>query len=297
MKFRSNEKSKIVSSLLYSCAIIGTCALMFGGTAQSVMAAELGKTNTVPTNYSSVEVKSKQSVATNEYAKVSYKVTDDTLEYHNDKKPTKKDITKDEAAKIGAQAIHELFNVDLDKATFYMGYSPETDSFPRDTWTGDVRFGNKRTPSDLAYWFSIDSVTGELFTVSSSRTLDVKTSLELDMNLAKNPKKYLDLATKAAEKLNLIDGDIKSVEYNSQGYSVNDPTITINVFGKNGKQASLSFSRYDKKLLAVGYDTGIKISEASHKKFMAETERQFAKEKAANKSSNKNSKSTLSSLN
>lgn len=40
---------------------------------------------------------------------------------------------------------------------------------------------------------------------------------------------------KRAEECKLIDGSVDRVEYNCQGYSGNDPTITVDIISKNGE--------------------------------------------------------------
>ena len=58
----------------------------------------------------------------------------------------------------------------------------------------------------------------------------------------------MKLAKEFAEK-NLVGGAVKECVYNCQGYSSNDPTITIDVYGVSGERASITFSRYDRAVL------------------------------------------------
>ena len=67
-------------------------------------------------------------------------------------------MTKEDAAEIGAQALWEVFDVNLEGQVIEMGYQQATDSLPRSTWYADVMINGKRS-----YYFSVDSVTGELF--------------------------------------------------------------------------------------------------------------------------------------
>ena len=67
-------------------------------------------------------------------------------------------MNKEDAAEIGAQVLWEGFDVNLEGQVIEMGYQQATDSFPRSTWYGDVMIDGKRS-----YYFSVDSVTGELF--------------------------------------------------------------------------------------------------------------------------------------
>ena len=62
------------------------------------------------------------------------------------------------------------------------------------------------------------------------------------------------------EKYNIINGPVKSVKYNGQGYSNNKPTISIDIKGENGVFALLSFSRYEKELISIVYRSSFKPS-------------------------------------
>lgn len=84
-----------------------------------------------------------------------------------------------------------------------------------------------------------------------SRTLNEKVSVGFDAALAKNPQEYVALAKKLAEEYNVVHGAVKSVEYNGQGYSDNDPSISVDITGENGEIALMDFSRYDIALLGI----------------------------------------------
>lgn len=64
---------------------------------------------------------------------------------------------------------------------------------------------------------------------------------------------------------------MKSVEYNGQGYANNDPTISIDITGENGEIALMSFSRYDKALLGISYNTEYKSSLEFHEQAQEKT--------------------------
>lgn len=270
MKEKEYGKKEFGKLAISTFAIIGTCTMLFSGITEMVMATEIGKTETVFTNYSSTSSASAKKLVPKGYVKANYKVVSDPLEYYNDKKPTAKDLTQEQAAELGAQLLWELFGVDLDKATIYMGYDLGTETFPRAFWSGDVRFGDTRKPGETSYSFMIDAMTGERFQGAFGRTLKETVSLELDMALAKDPSKYIELAEQYAKKLNLVNGEIKSAAYNSQGYLGNDPAITIDIVGTNGLKALMTFSRYDQKLLGVAYDTSIRISDEAFEKILKE---------------------------
>lgn len=102
--------------------------------------------------------------------------------------------------------------------------------------------------------------------------LDVDVSLEYDAALEKDYGVYAKLARKNVKRWGLIDGPVDRVEYNCQGYSGNDPDITVNVFDKNGKRVIMTFSRYDQAFLGLITDTSWKISEASVEDAVGEVE-------------------------
>ena len=87
----------------------------------------------------------------------------------------------------------------------------------------------------------------------------------LDAALAKEPGEYMKLAKEFAEKKNLVGGAVKECVYNCQGYSSNDPTITIDVYGVSGERASITFSRYDRAVLGISLDANEKIMEMMQK--------------------------------
>lgn len=79
---------------------------------------------------------------------------EDPLDYYKDKKPSEKDLSQEKAAEMGAQLLWKMFGVKLDGATIYMGYDPGTATFPRESWSGDVRFGKSRTAGGYELYFS-----------------------------------------------------------------------------------------------------------------------------------------------
>ena len=60
-----------------------------------------------------------------------------------------------------------------------------------------------------------------------------------------------------------MDSPIVRVDYNCQGYSVNDPTITVDVIGQKGEIVNMTYSRYDQAFLGVITDTSRRISESA----------------------------------
>ena len=176
-------------------------------------------------------------------------------EYYRNQTPTSKDMNKEDAAEIGAQVLWEGFDVNLEGQVIEMGYQQATDSFPRSTWYAEVMINGKRS-----YYFSVDSVTGELFNLGRAGRNCRGCSVAFDAALDKNPQEFVSLAKELVEKYNLINGAVKSVKYNGQGYSNNDPTVSIDITGENGEIALLTFSRYDKELLGIVYNAPYKPS-------------------------------------
>ena len=258
MKTNRSEGKHVKKSVLAAAMIIGASTMMFQGFTQVAAAAEYNKTNTVPTSYVSYMDQSSSTAKNSQpegYKKANYTVRDIDLEYYRNQTPTSKDMAKKDAAEIGAQALWSVYGLGLDGQVIEMGYQPATSDLPRSSWCGDVLINGK-----LGYGFDVDSVTGELFGVTRSRTLDKNVSVAYDAALAKNPQEYAALAKKTAEKLNVVHGTVTSVEYNCQGYGSNDPDITFVIKGENGELASMTFSRYDKALLGISYNAKFKYA-------------------------------------
>ena len=260
---------------LAALAMIATSALLFGYFSQSVLAADLGKPQAVPPSYAPAPAGAALPAG---YQKADYAVTADPLA---SEAADAQAIPMEEAAELGAQALWELFGADLGGATVYMSYCSGTETFPRAFWSGDVRFGSSRTPQDPGFSFSLDAVTGERFGAAQSRILSVELDLGLDAALAENPQEYLDLARQLAAEKNLVHGQVEAVSYNCQGYSCNDPDITLNVLGANGEKALVTFSRYDQQLKGVGYDAERRIREPALEKLDQELEKRIEAARAA----------------
>lgn len=259
MKTNSSRGKRIRSTVFAAALLIGASTVAFQGLTQMVMAAEYDKTDTIPTAYVSYANHSSgtaaQSSVPEGYKKANYTVKDIDLEYYMNQTPAGKDMSKGDAAEIGAQALWSVYGLNLEGQAVEMGYQPATDHFPRSSWYADVLMNGERS-----YYFEVDSVTGELFAVGHSRTLDKNVSVAYDAALAKNPQEYAALARETAEKLNVVHSSVTAADYNCQGYSDNDPDITFVVKGENGELASMTFSRYDKALLGISYHAEYKYT-------------------------------------
>ncbi|MBP1991612.1 hypothetical protein [Paenibacillus eucommiae] len=263
--FKNNGFRK---NILAAAVVIGACTLLFQGFTQAATSVEVKKIKTIPTSYAKVATDSSQAAQQSQslpkgYKKANYTIGAIDLEYYNNQTPTNKDMSQKAAAEIGAQALWQVFGLSLEGQVIEMGYQQATDSLPRSSWYADVLIDGERS-----YCFSVDSVTGELFSIVHGRTLDKKVSVAFDAVLDKNPQEYVALAKKLAETYNVVHGAVKSVEYNGQGYSSNDPTISVDITGENGEIALMSFSRYDKVLLGISYNGSYKPSKEFNEKLM-----------------------------
>lgn len=255
MRKSNTEKNHFKRVVLTAVLLAGTSTMAFQGITQVAVAAEYNKTTAVPTTYADYtqQPQKTQENAPADYHKTDYTIGQINLAYYKNQKPTEKDITKEAAAEIGAQALWSVFGENLEGQKIEMGYQSANESFPRSRWYADVIINDVRS-----YSFAVDSVTGELFSVVRDRTLKEKVSVAYDQALAKNPQEYIALAEKTAEKLNIVHGAVVTAEYDGQGYSSNDPIIQLVVRGKNGEVAQLSFSRYDKSLRSISYNAEYK---------------------------------------
>ena len=186
--------------------------------------------------------------------------------------PTDTDLTMEEAAEAGRQYLGNLFGLDLEGAYVYMSYNPGTETFPRAFWSGDVLFQKEQKPESTRWTYMIDAVTGELFNICYARQLDVNVPLGNDEALEKDYSAYAELAQKKVEECKLIDSPIERVEYNCQGYAGNDPTIAVDVIGKNGEIVNMDFSRYDQTFLGLITDTSRRITESAFDSAVGEVE-------------------------
>lgn len=275
MNRNTENKKESGKTILEAFAVITAVTLLFSALTESVLAKEIKKVEVIPTSYNVTPISTKENSVPDGYTKANYTVVADPLVNN---KPTSKDMTMEEAAEIGAQRLWEIWGVDLDGATIYMSYEPVREDYPRAAWSGDVRFG-PRVPGTDGYYVTIDAVTGEPCSAVKSRTLTENVPLGRDSSLDKNPEEYEKLARELAEKLNFVDGEVASAEYNSQGYAGNDPDITIYVTGVNGGTAALTFSRYDKAFLGLIYPKEFAMGELMLEKMLADIEKGIQNDK------------------
>ena len=258
------KQKNILKLTAATLAIIGAGTIIFNSAAEVTLAANGGKVEKVPTSYQvsdSLETALPQSEIKGESGgKANYSVSMDSL---NTGTPTNVDLTMEEAAEAGTGYLRDIFGLDLEGAYVYMSYCPGTETFPRAFWSGDVLFQKEQTPESTRWTYMVDAVTGELFNIGYGRQLDVSVPLGLDAALEKDYSVYAELARKKTEECKLIDSPVDRVEYNCQGYSGNDPTIAVDVIGKNGEIVNMSFSRYDQMFLGFITDTSQKVTESA----------------------------------
>lgn len=252
------KNKKNMKLLAAALAVTGTCSLLAFGISQSVLAMELGKTENVKTQYPSVC--QTETNTENKETKRNYTVLDDSL-YDNSQR-LESQLTRDEAAEIGVKLVEELYDINLDGTYIYMGYMSGTETFPRAFWSGDIRLtGQERKPGDDGYSFMIDAVTGEYFSASSSRVLSDTVDLGLDASLEKDNSEFQAIVKSFVEQKQLLDTPVSKVLYNCQGYESNDPSITFDVYGEDGKRLLVTYSRYDKTFRGIGFNASLVISE------------------------------------
>ncbi len=259
-------------------AIIGAGTILFNSAAEVTLAANNGKVEKVPTSYQVADslettvpkvTENGRDQESSSVKKVNYTLSMDDL---NTGTPTDTDLTMEEAAEAGAAYLKKIFGVDLEGAYVYMSYYPGTETFPRAFWSADVLFQKEQTPESTRWTYMIDAVTGELFNICHSRRLEVNVPLGYDKALEKDYSIYAELAKKKVKKCKLIDSPIDRVEYNCQGYSGNDPTIAVNVIGKNGEIINMDFSRYDQTFLGLITDSSRKVTESALENLFGEME-------------------------
>jgi len=286
IKMIAKKRKIFMKTILAATVIISSSTVLFQGLTQVAAAKEIEKKDIVMTSYDTIsyqtagESQSARARVPEGYVKANYTLTDNDLPYYRDKKPTDKDITRETAAEIGAQALWTVFDIDLEGKVLEMAYNPAT-ADNRAIWEGCWWIDGKGK-STQNYFFSVDAVTGELHTVQYARTLKENASVGFDTTLAQNPQEYEMLARNVAEQYDVVPGAVKLAEYANQGTSSNDPTIDIRVTGENGEQAQISFSRYDKALLGIAYDSWCKEADVSAQNI--EKEMQYWEEMSASES-------------
>jgi hypothetical protein len=242
---------KVKHTILAAIGIIGVSTFLFQGLVQGVTAADFNKLNTIPTSYSNVVTPASQT--TQDGSPVGYKKANYTVKSMNNQKPSSKDMKKEEAAEIAAQGLWEMFGQSLEGKVVEMAYQKPDEILPRAKWYGEVKINDK-----LNYFFYIDAVTGEFFSINRERWYDEKIS-DYDEALAMKPQEYVAAAKTYAEKFKVVHSPVKAAEYQAQSMGANnDPIIQVLITGENGEFADMYIARKDKAFLGVTYHTEIK---------------------------------------
>ncbi|WP_232697530.1 hypothetical protein [Brevibacillus daliensis] len=263
MKANRLERKGFKKTILAAVVVIGASTLLFQGFIHAVTASEFKKTETIPTSYANYTTTSSQ--ATQNSLPGGYKKANYTVKAIGSQKLTSKDMTKEDAAEIGAQALWEIFGQSMEGQVIEMGYQKPIDALPRSKWYADVHINDK-----LSYYFTVDSVTGEIFCINRKRWFDEKAP-DFDEALNKNPQEYVAVAKKLAEKYNVVHSPVKSVEYQAQGNGPNnDPNMGIQIMGENGEIANMYLSRKDKALIEITYNSEMKYIQEYGAKLMQE---------------------------
>lgn len=272
---KKNRKKNNRSYLKVAAAALlvsGFGAGIFGMAASAGAEKQLDSVQKIPTSYqvpavfSGPEVPS-VSAAEKTSATLQYQVVESSL---NTGTPTETDLSMEEAAALGVKYLEDIMGFDKEGANVYMSYNSGTETFPRAFWSGSVRFGEEVLTDDDTWGFFLDAVTGELFMISCTQTLDVDVPLGYDASLENNYGVYAEAAKEIAERCDLVGSSVAEVKYGSQGYSSNDPDITMEVYGENGQMAILSFSRYNQRFLGLITDTSRVITDRALEDLMKE---------------------------
>ncbi len=269
-KENSNRSYLKVAAAALLVSSIG--AGVFGVAASAGAEKQLDSVEKIPTSYQVPAVFSGPEVPTAAEVEetgtaLQYQVAESSL---NTGTPTETDLSMEEAAALGMKYLEDIMGFDKEGANVYMSYDSGTVTFPRAFWDGDVRFGEEVKTDDDTWHFFIDAVTGELFMLSCSETLDVDVQLGYDSSLENNYGVYAEAAKEIAERCDLVGGPVADVKYGSQGYGSNNPDITMEVYGENGQIANLTFSRYNQRFLGLITDTSRVITDRAMEDLMKE---------------------------
>ncbi|HCF71518.1 MAG TPA: hypothetical protein DER33_08055 [Syntrophomonas sp.] len=274
MNIKGENLTQLKKAACGTIAVIGICALVFGGITQAAKASLVNQTETIPNTYSAIGSPGRQHEIPAGYVKAAYQVK---LSEHSGK-PGAKDMSMEEAAELGAQNLWRFFGVNLDEKTIEMTYTANSSFNPRAEWEGIIFID--KIPS---YSFLLDAVTGEYRSIQQSKYWSGNIDIGMDQALMENHGQYAALAKEMAAKFHLVAGQIVAAEYYGQGYtsfkSGVNPDITMSVKSDTGQEAHLTFSRYNQELLGVEYDPWVKdaqVYEAQMEKEMQQSTRHKA---------------------
>lgn len=171
-------------------------------------------------------------------------------------------VSADEVAEAGVQDLKRQYGLDSKDKTISMYYCPIGDTSVRAEWLGNVL-----NSGDIEYYFSIDAVTGNISSSCRNIKLNKKVNVAFDKSLMEDFSEYEELTIKAIKDYNILPEEVVSVEYISQGYTLDNPDIQLTAVDANGNEAQLSFSRYNQELLQVCYDIWVKMAKLLTEKY------------------------------
>jgi len=259
---KKNEMKKLI---LGAVGAIAVTTIVYSGISQTVKAVEVGKTEMVPTTYNVSYEKVGSKSVPQDYVKKDYKV-----KIVGEDKPTVNDMKMEEAAELASQNLWKVFKLDLSGKMVEMTYNPVSETQQRATWEANVKINDM-----LSYAFQLDAVNGENHLIAKWVYHKADIRAGMDINLLRNNEEYQILAKEAVEKYQLLSGKITSVEYSGQGYSEDkqggkNTEILFRVRSDKGEAVQVAFSRYNKELLQVGYDSWMKETELHEKQIEKE---------------------------
>ncbi|MDQ0178272.1 hypothetical protein [Bacillus chungangensis] len=241
MKTNKLKRSGFKKAALAGLVMIGSGALLSPEFTHAASAEAIKQTTPITTSYANHTTNSFKVAQTDNLS--DYKKANYTVKQGDSQKPTSSDITKEAAAEIGAKALWELFEQNLEGQVVRISYNqPLAPIFDRSHWRGSVQISDK-----LFYHFAVDAVTGEIESIGRFR-LDKKPKASFD-EIVKNPQEYEEAAKKLAEKYNVVNSPVKSVELG--GGSGED--LSFSITGENGEKAFMSISSIDKALLSITF--------------------------------------------
>lgn len=257
---KNHSKSHILQkSALGAIAVIISTTAAFGTMVHSVKASDMSKKEILKTEHTSTQsAVSSGNVTSPGNFEVDYKVI---LEEDSPKADVNA-VSADKAAKAGVQDLKKLYGLDSKGKTISLYYCPIGDTSVRAEWLGNVL-----NSGNIEYYFSIDAVTGNISATCRNIKLNKKVNVAFDKSLFDDPSEYKELTIKAIKDYNILPEEVVSVEYVSQGYTLDNPDIQLMAVDVNGNEAQLSFYRYNQELLQVCYDNWVKTEKLLVEKY------------------------------
>ena len=270
MKFNVSDFKKEVFG---AAAIIMSFSAALYAAVPAIEAAEFSKVEYVDTQHSFAQ---NTQYETNKNSNDNFEVNYKAVMEEGSPLPDKGIISMEEAAKIGVKDLIRIFNFDAKGKTVNMWYCPVGETCVSAEWMGNIDIDK-----NITYYFTVDAVTGKISATCRDITLNKNVNKGFYESLPNNCEEYKELAKKTIKQYNILPNDIKSIEYEGQGYVNDNPDIQIKAMDIDGNETQLSFSRDDKRLLQVCYDNWVKDAYILEEKmlnddFSSDTEAEIA---------------------